>query len=182
MQRKRILLLVTIAIATIAIAAAGATRAFADDPCLGFKWDVRKEHALFGGTPVALSAGKALPTAPTIVAGRLYALQLAPQTAVSFAVAPGKGSAPDGSYAGLAVLHLETAGDYRVSVDAPVWIDVAADGTLAEVEDYQGLHSCDAPHKIVEFKLAGGSRFVLQLSGAPKAAIRLTVTPAPPKT
>jgi hypothetical protein len=165
MQRKRILLLVT-----IAIAAAGATRAFADDPCLGFKWDVRKEHALFGGAAAALSAGKDLPSAPTIVAGRLYALQLAPQTAVSFAVAPGKGSAPDGSYAGLAVLHLETAGDYRVSVDAPVWIDLAADGTLAEVEDYQGLHTCDAPHKIVEFKLA------------PKALIRLTVTQAPPKT
>jgi hypothetical protein len=112
----------------------------------------------------------------------LYALQLAPQAAVSFAAAPGKKSAPDGAYAGLAVLQLETAGDYRVSVDAPVWIDVAADGKLAAVEDYQGLHSCDAPHKIVEFNLAGASRFVLQLSGAPKAAIRLTVTQAPPRT
>ena len=84
--------------------------------------------------------------------------------------------------AGLAVLQLAAAGDYRVSVDAPVWIDAAADGKLALVEDYQGLHSCDAPHKIVEFKLAGASRFVLQLSGAAKAAIRLTVTQAPPRT
>jgi hypothetical protein len=106
----------------------------------------------------------------------------APQTAVSFAAAPGKTSAPDGAYAGLAVLHLETAGDYRVSVDAPAWIDVAADGKLAAVEDYQGLHGCDAPHKIVEFNLACASQFVLQLSGAPQAAIRLTVTQAPPRT
>lgn len=177
MQRQRILFLVT-----MAIAVAGATRVFADDPCLGFKWDVRKEHALFGGTPAALSAGKDLSSAPTIVAGRLYALELAPQSAVSFAAPPGQTHAPDGAYAGIAVLHLETAGDYRVSVDTPVWIDVAADGKLAPVGDYQGLHSCDAPHKVVEFKLAGGSRFVLQLSGAPKAAIRLTVTQAPPKT
>jgi hypothetical protein len=177
MQRKPILFLVM-----IAIAAAGATRAFADDPCLGFKWDIRREHALFGGAPAALSAGKDLPSAPTIVVGRLYALQLAAQTTVTFAAAPGKASAPDGAYAGLAILHLETAGDYRVSVDAPAWIDVAADGKLAAVEDYQGLHSCDAPHKIVEFNLAGTSRFVLQLSGAPKAAIRLTITQAPPRT
>jgi hypothetical protein len=177
MQRKQILSLVM-----IAIAAAGATRAFADDRCIGFKWDVHKEHALFGGAPAALSAGKDLPSAPTIVADRLYALQLAPQAAVSFAAAPGKKSAPDGAYAGLAILQLEIAGDYRVSVDAPAWIDVAADGKLAAVEDYQGLHGCDAPHKIVEFNLAGASRLVLQLSGAPKAAIRLTVTQAPPRT
>jgi len=177
MQRKQIFFLVV-----IAIAAGAATRAFADDPCLGFKWDVRTEHTLFGGASTAVTAGKDPPSAPKIVAGRLYALELAPQTAVSFAVAPGKTSAPEGAYAGLAVLQLATAGDYRVSVDVPLWIDVAAGGKLAAVEDYQGLHSCDAPHKIVEFNLAGARRFVLQLSGAQKAAIRLTVTPAPPRT
>jgi hypothetical protein len=166
----------------IAIAGTAATRAFADDPCLGFKWDVSKEHALFGGAAATASAGKDLASAPRIAAGRLYALQLAPQTAVSFAVAPGKKISADGAYAGLAVLQLEAAGDYRVSVDAPLWIDVAADGKLAAVEDYQGLHNCDAPHKIVEFDLAGGRHFVLQLSGAPKAAVRLTVTKAPPRT
>jgi hypothetical protein len=177
MPRKQILSLVL-----TAIAAAAATRALADDPCLGFKWDVRKEHALFGGASAALSAGKDLPSAPTIVAGRLYSLRLEPQTAVSFAAAPGKTSEPDGVYAGLAVLKLETAGNYRVSVDAPLWVDVAADGKLTAVEDYQGLHSCDAPHKIVEFKLAGAARFVLQLSGAKKATVRVTVTKAPPRT
>jgi hypothetical protein len=177
MHRKQIPALIL-----IAIAAAGATRALADDPCLGFKWDVRQEHALFGGAPAALSAGKDLPSAPTIVAGRLYALQLAPQTAVSFAVAPGKKNPTDGAYAGLAVLKLAAAGDYRVSLDVPAWIDVAADGKLAAVEDYQGVHSCDAPHKIVVFNLAGASQFILQLSGAPQAAIRLTVTQAPPRT
>ena len=165
----------------IVLAAIHGTRAFADDPCLGFKWDVAKEHALFGGPAAALSAGKDPASAPTIAAGRLYALQLAPQAAVSFAAAPGK-SPPDGAYAGLAVLQLGTAGDYRVSVDAPLWIDVVADGKLAAVEDYQGLHSCNAPHKIVAFDLAAGRRFILQVSGAAKAEVRLTVTKAPPRT
>ena len=177
MQGRQILYLAMIGVA--ALCAAGAS---ADDPCIGFKWDVRKEHALFGGTAAALSAGKDLSSAPAIVAGRLYALQLAPQAAVSFAAAPGKTSSPEGAFAGLAVLRLETAGDYRVSVDMPVWIDVTVKGKLAAVVDYQGLHSCDAPHKIVEFHLAGASRFVLQLSGAAQAAIRLTVTQAPPRT
>jgi hypothetical protein len=176
MQRKQML-----SLAMMAIAAAGATRAVADDPCLGFKWDVSKEHALFGGAPAALSAGKDLHSAPAILVGRLYALELAPQGAVSFAAAPGRKITTDGAYGGLAILQLATAGEYRVSVDAPVWIDVAAAGKLATVEDYQGLHSCDAPRKIVEFNLAGASRFVLQLSGAAQAVVRLTVTQAPPK-
>jgi hypothetical protein len=177
MQHKQILSLVL-----LAIAASAATRALADDPCLGFKWDVRKERALYGGPSAPIVAGKDPASAPTIVPGRLYALKLAPQSAVTFVAAPGQKGAPDGAYAGLAGLQLETAGDYRVSVDAPMWIDVAADGKLAAVEDYQGLHSCDAPRKIVEFNLAGARRFVLQLSGAPQAAIRLTVTKAPPRT
>jgi hypothetical protein len=163
-------------------AIATAAPAFADDPCLGFKWDVSKEHALFGGSPAALSAGKDVPSAPTIAAGRLYAIKLTPQTGVSFAASPGKRSAPDGAYAGLAVLQLETEGVYRISVNAPLWIDAVADGKLAVVEDYQGLHSCDSPHKVVAFKLTGAARFVVQLSGAAQAAIRLTVTKAPPST
>jgi hypothetical protein len=176
MQRNRIPSLV---LSTIA---AAATPALADDPCLGFKWDVSKEHALFGGSAAALAAGKNPASAPRISAGRLYALQLAPQAGVSFAVAPGKKTPPGGAYAGLAVLQLETEGDYRVSVSAPLWIDVAADEKLAEVEDYQGLHSCDAPQKVVAFKLARAGRFILQVSGAAQKSVRLTVTKAPPRT
>jgi hypothetical protein len=177
MQRKRIPSLVL-----SAIGVAASIPALADDPCLAFKWDISKEHALFGGSPAALSAGTDAPSAPTISAGRLYALTLAPQAEVSFAVGPGKKSAPDGAYAGLAVLQLTTGGDYRVSVSEPLWIDVVGDGKLAEVEDYQGLHSCHAPHKVVAFNLAGAKRFIVQISGATQKSIRLTVTKSPPRT
>jgi hypothetical protein len=155
--------------------------AVADDACAGFKWDVTREHALFAGTGAALTAGKDARSAPALAAGRLYELRLWPQSTVAFAVEPGKKMPDDGQYAGLAALKLPVGGDYRVSLDAPAWLDVAANGKLAAVEDYQGQHDCDAPRKVVEFDLKG-TGLVLQVSGASKATIRLTVTPAPPKT
>jgi hypothetical protein len=167
------------------IAASGShwTSAFAADPCSGFKWDISKEHALFDGPGVALPAGKDVASAPTIGADRLYQLQLLPQTKVTFALAPGKRMLTDGAYAGLAVLKLDSPGNYRVSVDLPFWIDVIANGKLAATRDFQGQQSCDAPHKIVEFDLSDAKQFVLQVSGAAKATVRLTVTQAPsPKT
>jgi hypothetical protein len=45
--------------------------------------------------------------------------------------------------------------------------------------DYQGQQNCEGPHKIVEFDLAGATQFIVQLSGANAASIRLTVTKTP---
>ena len=44
--------------AAAVLAGAATAPAIAADPCSGFKWDVSKEHALFGGSPVSLPAGK----------------------------------------------------------------------------------------------------------------------------
>jgi hypothetical protein len=164
------------------LAGAAGTAIAADDPCAGFKWDIARERALFAGAGAQLSAGKDPASAPAIVAGRLYALKLLPQTAVVFAVQPGQKKPLDGQYAGLAALTLADAGDYRVSVDAPAWLDVAMNGTLAAVEDFQGQHGCEAPRKVVQFDLAHTQKLVLQVSGNAKDTIRLTVTKAPPKT
>jgi hypothetical protein len=157
----------------------GVESAFAADPCSEFKWDVSKEHALFGAPGLALSAGKDAATAPTIGTDRLYVLQLAPQPEVAFALAPGKKMLADGAYAGLATLKLDTPGNYRVSLDVPLWIDAVANGKLAVTKDFQGQQRCDAPHKIVEFDLSGAQQFVLQMSGSAKPTVRLTVTQAP---
>lgn len=161
-------------------AASPATRADGDG-CVGFKWDVSKEHVLFGGTARVLSAGADPKSAPVLLPQHLYELRLLPQSTVAFAASPGKAT-PEESYAGVAALKIDVAGDYRVSANLPLWIDVAADGNLATVEDFLGLHGCDAPRKIVLFDLRGAKKFLLQLSGADQAAIRLTVTKAPPKT
>jgi len=156
--------------------------AFAAEPCIGSKGDISKEVALFAGSSAALIAGKNVDSAPTIAPEQLYQLQLAPQDQMVFATPPGRTGLTDG-YAGVAHLTLKNAGNYRVSVDAPLWVDVVGDGSLAAVRDFQGLRGCDAPRKIVEFDLTTGTHFVLQLSGSAKTTVRVTVTPAPaPKT
>jgi len=146
------------------------------DECAGFKWDVRKEQALFAGPSVVLPAGKDLASAPVVGTDKLYQLQLLPQASVAFALAPGKAIPPDDVYGGLATLKLARPGHhYRVALDLPFWVDV-----LATVVDFQGQRGCDAPHKIVEFDLDGAKDAVLQLSGAHNPVVHLSVTQVPP--
>jgi hypothetical protein len=156
--------------------------AHADEACLDFKWDVSKERALFAGTPSSLTAGKDPKSAPVVVPNRLYALRLTPQDQVAFAVAPARKTATPPAYAGLATLKIDAPGSYRIAVDLPFWIDVVSNGTLQQPTDFQGQHSCSAPHKIVVFELAGTRPFVLQLSNAVKDNVLITVTRTPPRT
>jgi hypothetical protein len=166
-------------LAAAVLAGAATVPAIAADPCSGFKWDVSKEHALFGGSPVSLPAGKDAASAPTISADHLYELKLIPQDQIAFTLPPGKKMLTDGAYAGLAVFTVDMPGAYRVSVDVPFWIDVVADGKLVATKDFQGQQSCDAPHKIVEYELTAAQPFVLQVSGSTKPTVRLTVTRSP---
>lgn len=159
--------------------AAAATGAFAAAPCNGFKWDVSKELLLFGQSPSVVAAGQNSSSVPTISIDRLYELNLAPQTQVSFAASPGKKMLTDGAYAGLVTLNPGAPGPYRVSVDVPFWIDVVSEGKLIEARDFQGQQGCDAPHKIVEFDLPAGRPLVIQLSGSVKSSVRLAVTKSP---
>jgi hypothetical protein len=163
----------------LALLMAGATAAHADDGCLDFKWDVSKERALFAGTPAVLKGGRDLASAPIVVPNRLYTLRLAAQEQVAFAVAPAKKPSASPANAGLATLKIAAPGSYRVSVDLPIWIDVVAQATLVAAKDYQGQHACSAPHKIVEFELAGTQPYILQFSNAAADSITLTVTPSP---
>jgi hypothetical protein len=153
-----------------------ASRAFADDPCVGFKWDVSKERALFASSAARETAGKDRASAPVVVPDRLYQLQLTSQQQVTFSTPPSKKTAAEGSYAGLAVLNIPASGSYRISVDQPLWIDVVAGGMLVRARDYEGLQSCSAPHKIVEFDLEKGTPLLLQFSGTSKTTVLLTVT------
>ena len=167
----------------LAIALGGAALpASADQGCLDFKWDVAPVRALFAGTPAAVQAGKDVRSAPAVVPGRFYKLMLTAQDQVSFAAPPGKKTANSPAFAGLATLRIPAAGSYRIAIDLPFWIDVVSNGTLVPPKDFQGQHECRAPHKIVEFELAGAQSFVLQFSGAANDSVLLTVTPTPPRT
>ncbi len=167
----------------LAIVLGGASvPALADDGCIDFKWDVSKERALFAETPAKVTAGKDPRSAPVIVPNCLYRLRLMAQDTVAFSVTnPAKKAASTPAYAGLATLKVPVAGSYRIAVDLPLWIDVVANGTLVPPADFQGQHGCNAPHKIVEFDLAGAQPFVLQFGNAGKDDVLLTVTPSPPR-
>jgi len=167
---------------TLLVMVLATAQAAVADTCTGFKWDVTRELALFAGRNVPLSAGKDTASAASVSVDRLYELTLLPQGQVAFATPPGKASANEGAYAGLAELRLDAPGNYRIAVDAPLWIDVVANGKLLAPTDFQGQHGCEGPRKIVAFDLIGTKRFVLQLSGSGQATVRMTVTPAPART
>lgn len=169
------------AILLAAVLGAAAQPVLADEACVDFKWDVSKERSLFAETPAALTAGRDPMSAPVVVPNRLYRLELTIQDRVAFSVAPAMKTAGAPAYAGLAALKTPAAGSYRIAVDLPLWIDVVSNGVLVRPTDFQGQRACSAPHKIVEFELAGAQPFVLQLSSAAKDEVLLTVTPAPPR-
>jgi hypothetical protein len=170
----------TLVVSVLVLAAAAAMpAAWADDACTDFKWDVSKERALFSKAPKPLQAGIDAKTAPTVVPDTFYQIRLASQSAVKFMVEPGRKSRADYDHGGIAVLKVPSGGSYRVALDAPIWIDVASNGTLLPAKDFQGQHDCSAPHKIVEFELSADQTLTLQLSSSAADSVRLTVTSSP---
>ena len=177
-SRSKTLASLALAAMLTATIAAPARVYAAGDNCQEFSWDVSRERSLFGSSAETMAAGADSGAAPTLEPAHLYALQLKPIGQVSFVTAPGKRGAADGGYAGLATLRIPAAGLYRISVDAPVWIDVVADGGLMGVRDFQGAHDCAAPRKILLFEFPVPRQVVLQISGAGSPAVRIGVTPA----
>jgi hypothetical protein len=155
----------------------GATRpSRADtDPCSGYKWDVSAERALFAMPAKPAAAGKDRASAAPVAANQFYAVTLLPVSEVSFPATPGR-TPPSGSFAGIVALTVPSIGKYRIAVDVPLWIDVVGGATVAPVLDYEGLHECSAPRKVVVFDLEGRTDWALQLSAADRVTVRLAVT------
>jgi hypothetical protein len=167
------------ALATFVVLSVAATAVRAVDPCGEFAWDVTRERALFGAEPHRLPAGKDVSSAPELILDRLYQLTLSPQSSVTFVVTPAKKARTDGSLAGLGRFTVDTSGNYRVSLDRPLWVDVVSNGALLRSRDFQGRPGCTAPHKIVEFALPAGVALQLQISGATDPAVRVSLTRSP---
>jgi len=170
-------------IACVVLLTAGGAAVAVDpqDPCAHFAWNVSRELALFASKASNASAGRDKTQAPLIPAGQLYELSLSPQGQVTFPMAPAKKGLADGAYAGLVQVSIPSAGLYRVSLDGPFWIDVIAEGKLLASTDFTGNHECKSLRKLVEFQLPAG-KVLVQLTGAPRDRVRLTVTPSPPKS
>lgn len=147
--------------------------------CHDFAWDVHQERALFAGEAHSVQGGTTAAATPTVRPDRLYTVQLAPQPQVRYVTAPGKVALSDGAYGGMVKFTVPHSGSYRVSLDAPFWIDVVADGRLLGTEDFSGQRGCANPRKIVIFKMPAGQQLWLQISGAHHAQAQFTVTAVP---
>jgi hypothetical protein len=163
---------------SVVLLSGASVAAAADDPCTGGKWDVTQEHALFSKAPDSIPAGHDLASAPIMKAQKMYELALTPQSGVTFILPPAKKMLADGAFAGLVHMQVPTAGAYRVSLDQGFWIDLVGDQKFIESTDFGGVPGCSAPRKVVIFNLPAGD-VVLQLSGATKDHVRVTLTPAP---
>jgi hypothetical protein len=153
--------------------------AAAEGDCQQFSWDVARERALFATQAVALAAGNDSATAPALGIDHLYQLQLKPLALIHFVTAPGRhggGAGDTEGFGGLAALRIPAPGIYRISLDAPAWVDVVADGGLVSVKDFQGAHDCTAPRKILEYEFQVSRQVTVQVSGASTSGVRLVVT------
>ncbi len=157
------------------------TALYAAEPCDAFEWDVHAERALLAGPAADLQAGTDATSAPALTFASAYRLQLAPQGSVHFAPMPAKKTLAEGASGGVVRILLAKAGRYRVSLDAPAWIDVIQSGQIVPSRAFQGRQGCSTPHKVVEYDLLQGDTLI-QLSAAPSSTLRITMTSSPPGT
>lgn len=161
---------------SLLLAAGLVSPAFAGDPCLGFKWNLATERALFAGEAKALAVGATAAVAPLIEIGQLYQFALADQQQVVFAVPPGKKMLADGASAGLVRFKPGAAGAYRVSLSRGIWIDVIAGGQAIASTDFGGAPGCETPRKVVLYSLPANTELLLQFSGAADTDVRVAIT------
>jgi molybdate transport system substrate-binding protein len=147
------------------------------DLCTRFTWDVSRERAVMKQTPRAVAAAvKPSTDVPQIEPGKLYEVQLAGQSMVTFVAKPGKAALTDGAHAGLVRFRVEKAGRYRVSITSRHWIDVVDGTQLVSSRDFQGQRGCERPHKIVEYELPARRDLTLQFSGSTDAQVIVAIT------
>ena len=113
-----------------------------------------------------------------VALGRAARLQLIAQEDVAFIAAPGKAGDAAG-FAGLAQFEAPAAGNYRVGLTAPAWIDVigAAGAPLASVAHGHGPQ-CSGIAKMVDFTLERGL-YTLQIAASRQSEITVVVTSLP---
>lgn len=140
------------------------------------EWDMSVEQRLYQSEPTKLSAGvDGSRPLPLIGAGALYELQLAPQKDAVFVAAPSRRLLAEGSFAGIVQFSVPKEGLYRVTVDGPFWLDVINGADALDSNDFGGRQTCPLFRKSVEYALPADTPLVLQLNGAARPVVRVTV-------
>jgi hypothetical protein len=148
--------------------------------CQAPGWDMGREVSAFKSTAENLPAGASSMDLPPLEIGTLYVLKLRPQSDVQFLQTTAKASLVQNPLAGMARFTVPTPGNYRVTVDSPLWIDIVAPGGTIPPARYNGWHECRLFRKTVEYTLRAGQMLVLQLSEATPELVRVVIEPGTP--
>ena len=151
-------------------------RAEEKNPCTQFKWDVTRELTVMKQSPQPLAAASRSGAVPQLELEKPYAVKLANQADVKFAIEPAKSTSDEGAQAGLVSFRTAHAGRYRVSIASGHWLDVVDGGKAVASRDFRGQRGCERPRKIVEFELPAEHEFTLQFSGAAEAEVVVAIT------
>jgi hypothetical protein len=141
--------------------------------------DVAHELAVMRSAAIPLSAEPGISGRPRLALDKHYALNLLAHDQVRFTAKPGRAARAASPRGGAFHFEVPAPGRYRISITSRHWIDVVDGGKALDSAAHFGP-ACDVLHKIVEFDLAAGRVFTLQLSGQDDAIIGLAITATPP--
>jgi hypothetical protein len=149
--------------------------ALAQEPvgCDKFKWPLDKERATLNGTdlPKVVSGGRVTFPIPfaTIVA-------LVPFADAKLPAPPERTPKSPDSFAGFFQAPAPAqAGNYKITLSAEGWIDVAQAGQAVKSTAFSGAMGCEGIRKSVKFDLAAAP-FTVELSGVKADEIKVVIS------
>jgi hypothetical protein len=166
------------AMAACALFAAAAAAQDLSDSCQMNGWSMGAEISAFKSTAENVVASAAETAAPPLEMSTLYVIKLRPQTGVQYPQASGKKSLVQNPLGGLVRFTVPANGQYRITVDSPLWIDVIGPAGMIAPTGYTGWHECRLFRKSVEYTLPAGAPLVLQISEATPELVRVVIEPA----
>jgi hypothetical protein len=162
--------------ALIVIAAcAVAAPALAQEPvgCDKFKWPLDKERATLNGTDLPKVASGDRVTFP-IPFGTIVALL--PFADAKLPAPPERAPKSPDTFAGFFQAPApKQPGNYKITLSAEGWIDVAQAGQPAKSTAFSGALGCEGIRKSVKFDLAAAP-FTVELSGIKADTIKLVIS------
>lgn len=145
--------------------------------CGDYSADLHLEMKLMSGRLTSVTASREATRPPRIRPGAAYSVHLLPQEQVHFMLPPGQNRNGAGRSAGMLSLRDLPAGNWRISTDNPVWIDVVASGRIVNSSSFEMKMGCTTILKTVVYALRDKTPLLIQVNGATQQSVRLLVTP-----
>ena len=131
--------------------------------------------AAWGQPAVAITAGASAKTATRIEPNKAAEVRLLPT--ITPVLAPEQARTPENAHAGLLNVQIPTAGNWRIAISNPAWLDVIGpDGKAVKSVAHGHMAPCTTLKKAVEFPLSAGD-YLIQISGNPGASVKLLISP-----